>query len=38
MFIFGLYTRTSPFRDEPQHVFKDGLMEHKADIDEPMAH
>ena len=38
MFIFGLYTRTSPFRDEPRHVFKDGLMEHKADIDEPMTH
>jgi hypothetical protein len=38
MFIFGLYTRTSPFRDEPRHVFKDGLMEHKEDIDEPMIH
>jgi len=38
LLFLGVYTRTSPFTDEPRHVFKDGLMEHKADIDEPMAH
>ncbi|HTI57576.1 SPW repeat domain-containing protein [Mucilaginibacter sp.] len=38
LFLLGLFTKQSPFTDEPRHVFKDGLMEHIGDIDEPMSH
>jgi len=38
LLLLGVFTYNSPFSDEPRHVFKDGLMEHKADIDEPMTH
>lgn len=38
VFFLGVFTKTSPFTDAPQHVFKDGLMSHIGDIDEPMAH
>jgi len=37
VFFLGVFTRTSPFTDEPQHVFKDGLA-NIGDFDEPMAH
>jgi hypothetical protein len=38
VFFLGIFTKTSPFTDVPQHVFKDGLMDHIGDIDEPMGH
>ena len=38
LLLLGVFTYDSPFSDEPRHVFKDGLMDHKADIDEPMIH
>ena len=38
MFLLGIFTEGSPFTSEPTHVFKDGLMEHLNDIDEPMTH
>jgi len=38
VFLLGIFTKTSPITDEPKHVFKDGLMEHIGDIDEPMGH
>ncbi|MGZ3751364.1 MAG: SPW repeat domain-containing protein [Mucilaginibacter sp.] len=37
VFFLGIFTRTSPFTDEPQHVFRDGLS-NTTDLDEPMAH
>ncbi|HVW14314.1 MAG TPA: hypothetical protein VHB54_10840 [Mucilaginibacter sp.] len=36
--LFGLFTQHSPFTDEPRHVFKDGLLNHTADVDELMIH
>ena len=32
VFFLGIFTRTSPFTDEPQHVFKDGLLNNTSDI------
>jgi len=37
VFFMGVFTKKSPFTDEPQHVFKDGLS-NITDLDEPMAH
>jgi hypothetical protein len=33
----GIFTKKSPLTDEPQHVFRDGLLNSTADLDEPMA-
>lgn len=38
VFFLGVFTKTSPLIDEPQHVFRDGLIEHISDVDEPMIH
>ncbi|MDB5142770.1 MAG: hypothetical protein JWQ66_1483 [Mucilaginibacter sp.] len=38
VFFMGIFTKTSPLTDEPQHVFRDGLMGSTSDVDEPMAH
>jgi len=38
LFLLGIFVQGSPVTSEPTHVFKDGLMEHTADIDEPMSH
>ncbi len=38
VFCMGIFTQTSPFTDEPQHVFKDGLIGNTSDIDESMSH
>jgi hypothetical protein len=37
VFFLGIFTKTSPFTDEPGHVFKDGLLNDTTDLDEPMA-
>ncbi|MDB5153464.1 MAG: hypothetical protein JWR54_2215, partial [Mucilaginibacter sp.] len=37
VFFMGIFTKKSPLTDEPQHVFKDGLLSNIADVDEPMA-
>ena len=33
IFFMGIFTKTSPFTDKPQHVFKDGLLNDTTDID-----
>lgn len=33
VFFLGIFTKTSPFTDEPKHVFKDGLLNNTNDID-----
>lgn len=33
VFFLGVFTRTSPFTDEPKHTFKDGLLNDTADIE-----
>jgi hypothetical protein len=38
LFLLGIFTKSSPFTDEARHVFKDGLLEHTADVDEAMGH
>ena len=38
VFFMGIFTKKSPLTDEPQHVFKDGLLNNISDVDEPMAH
>jgi uncharacterized membrane protein YedE/YeeE len=38
VFCMGIFTQTSPFTDEPHHVFKDGLIGNTSDVDEPMSH
>jgi hypothetical protein len=38
VFFLGVFTRSSPFTDEPEHIFGDGLTGSKSDVDEPMAH
>jgi hypothetical protein len=38
MFLLGLFTKRSPLTDEPDYVFKDGLMNNTGDVDEPMTH
>lgn len=38
IFLLGIFTKQSPFTDEPAHIFKGGLVESIDDIDEPMAH
>jgi hypothetical protein len=38
LLFLGVFTKHSPLTDEPAHVFKDGLMEHLDDVDEPMTH
>lgn len=37
VFLLGIFTKKSPFTDEPEHVFRDGLS-NTTDLDEPMAH
>ena len=38
IFLLGIFTKQSPFTDEPTHVFKGGLVESIDDIDAPMSH
>jgi hypothetical protein len=38
VFFLGIFTKKSPLTDEPQHVFRDGLLGSTVDLDEPMAH
>jgi hypothetical protein len=38
VFLLGIFTKSSPFTDEPSHVFRGGLIDSIGDIDEPMAH
>ncbi len=38
LFLLGIFVKTSPLTDAPAHVFKDGLMHHTGDVDEPMTH
>lgn len=38
MLLLGIFTKNSPLTDEPQHVFKDGLIDNISDIDEAMGH
>lgn len=33
IFFLGVFTKTSPITDEPNHVFKDGLLGDTADIE-----
>ena len=33
VFFLGIFTKTSPFTDEPKHVFKDGLLNDPADVE-----
>lgn len=33
IFFLGVFTRTSPFTDEPKHIFKDGLLQDTADVE-----
>lgn len=33
VFFLGIFTKTSPFTDAPQHVFKDGLLNDTADVE-----
>ncbi|HVV55537.1 MAG TPA: hypothetical protein VHC47_09445 [Mucilaginibacter sp.] len=37
-FSLGMFTQHSPVTDEPHHVFKDGLLNDTADVDEAMTH
>jgi hypothetical protein len=32
VFFLGIFTKGSPFTDEPRHVFKDGLLNNTADV------
>ncbi len=38
LFLLGIFVKGSPLTDSPAPVFKDGLMEHTGDVDEPMTH
>ncbi len=38
LFLLGIFVKSSPLTDAPVHVFKDGLMEHIGDVNEPMTH
>jgi hypothetical protein len=38
IFLLGIFTKKSPFTDEPQHVFREGLITSTTDLDEPMSH
>ena len=33
IFFLGVFTKTSPFTDEPKHIFKDGLLQDTADVE-----
>ena len=33
VFFLGVFTKTSPFTDEPKHIFKDGLLNDPADFE-----
>ena len=38
LLLLGVFVQGSPLTSAPTHVFKDGLMEHTGDVDEPMTH
>jgi hypothetical protein len=38
IFLLGIFTKQSPFTDQPTHIFKGGLVESIEDINEPLAH